>query len=471
MSLTATLFLILYLAGICAAIFNPVAGVALYIFVYHLNPETQWWGAAVQGLGTRMSFTIALATAVGMLVRQPRLQHGARQFPLPYCLALLLGLIALGSLTWGVDLTERGQYQAEKFVKILIFLFILIRCVRTPAHYHAAVYSWLVGVLYLGYEAHGGVGVFEQGRLSAGLGGPDFAESSDMAVHLVATLPLIGAVFFMARSWLGRIFALLTGALAVNMLIMTRTRNALVGLALVAYSCVLTLPRGYRLKGLAAVVAGTLLACHLADPGWWNRMATIADFQQDNAAVGRLTYWNAAIQMASDHPFGIGLGNFHHVVMDYVPGLTILRGAHSTVMACLAELGWPGLLVFLAAIAAVLYQLGRVRRTARDLPAHAELHYYRWQTRFHLGWHATALRAALFGYLGCALFTTRLFSEDFWLLMGFGMCLHNVSKYMAAEQQRETAAPPETSPAAPAETPFPPPRPRRRRVRPAATGD
>lgn len=436
MPLTVLVFWITYVGGVCAAIFNPLIGVALYVIVYHLNPETQWWGASVQWTGLRTSFTVALATGIGMIVRWPQFQHGARQFPLPMVLTILFGVIALGSLGWGVDLTERGQYQAEKFAKSLIFLVILIRCVRTPTHYHVVILSWLIGVLYLGYEARGGVGQLEGGRLSKGLGGGDFAESSDLSVHLVATLPLIGAMFFMARTWWGRTFALVTGALAVDTLIMTRTRNALIGLVVMGVALVFSLPRGYRAKGVLAIIVGAFLAVQLTDPEWWSRMATITHYDSDPAAAWRFTYWHAALDMVNDYPLGVGLGNFHHFIMNYIPGLTYERSAHNTLIACLAELGWLGLFLFLTIIGVVFWRLGAVRRMARALPPIQEIRIYDRTTRFHLGWHAIALRAALLGYLGCGMFTTRLFSHDFWLLVGFSICLHNVSKHMLGEQEQ-----------------------------------
>lgn len=446
MSLTAVAFWIVYGGGVCAAVLNPVVGVVLYVLVYHLNPETQWWGASVQAAGLRTSFTVALATGIGMLLRWPRLAPGARQFPLPMVLAVLFALLAVGSLAWGVQITPRGLYQAQKLVKVLIFVFMLVRCVRTPLHYQAVIVGWLIGVLYVGYEAQGGVARTAQGRLSSGLGGPDFAESSDLAVHLVATLPLVGAVFFMVRTWLGRGLTLLTGALAVNTLIMTRTRNALAGLALVTLGCVLALPRGYRVRGVLAVIAGTLLAVQLTDPGWWRRMETITRYHVDGSATARIVYWQAALQMVADHPFGIGLGNFHHLVMEYVPGLNMIRGAHNTFLACLAELGWPGLGVFVLLLAVTFRRLGRLRRAARDLPDLVDIVLFGRRSRFHLGWHAVALRAGLLGYLGCGLFTTRLYSEDLWLLLGLAMCLSNVSMQIRAAcahatEPRAAAAP------------------------------
>ena len=443
MSFTAIAFWISYVSGVCAAPFAPVAGIVLYILVYHLNPETQWWGDSVRALGLRTSFIVALATGLGMLIRQPPARGETRQFQAPYVLAILFGMMALGSLFWGVDITDRGEYLAEKLVKTLIIVFMVVRCVRTPLHYHFVIVAWLVGAAYVGYEATGGAGLVQAGRLTAGLGGPDFNDSSGLAVHMVAVLPLVGAAFFMARTWWGRAFVLITGALIVNTIIATRTRNVLVGLTVMTLSGVLSLPRGYRLKGLAAVVAGTLLSVQLADPGWWERMATTWHYEQDASAVDRLIFWKASVEMASDYPFGIGLGNFHHFVTKYVPDLDVVRSAHNTYAACLAELGWPGLFIFLLIAGTTVVRLGSVQRLARQWPARTELQFYRWRPGFHLGWHALALRTALLGYLACGFFTTRLFTEDLWLMLGFAMCLVNVTKHLAAEEAHEAATAPE----------------------------
>lgn len=442
MPLTAIVFWITYVSGVCAALFNPVVGMALYVLVYHINPETQWWGDSARAVGLRASFTVAIAAGLGVLIRNSPHKHGARQFPKPYALALAFGLVAIGSMAWGLEITDRGMYQAEKYVKLMIVLFILIRCVRTPAHYHLIVTAWVVGVLYMGYQASGGMGQVVGGRLTAGVGGPDFDDSSALAVHLVATLPLIGATFFTARTWLGRGFALVAGALTVNTLVLTRTRNAIAGLVVIAISTVLCLPRGYRLKGIAAVVVGTLLAMQLADPAWWKRMSSVSDYANDESAMLRIAIWSAALQMSADYPLGIGLGNFHQTVLRYVPQLTDLRSAHNTLITCVTETGWVGLLLLLSIFSIVLWRLGRVRRIARELPPITDIHIFRWRTRFHLGWHALALRAGLLGYLAGAMFTTRLFAEDLWLMLGLAMCLDNVSKGMVAQEAHDAAVVP-----------------------------
>jgi O-antigen ligase len=432
MSLTAIGFWLLYISGVGAALVTPLAGVLLYILVYHLNPEYQWWGESVRATGLRTSMTLIVAIAIGLALRWPRFRGVGRQFSLPIVLGLGVVLLALASTTWGHGPSPRGAFVGEKIVKVMIFVLILIRCVREPRHYHLVIIAWLCGVLYIGYQAFGHVGVYRGARLSEGLGGPDFGDSSGLSAHLVATLPLIGAMFFMVRRWWSRGLVLLTGALAVNTIIMTRTRNAIVGLAVMALVAVLSLPRGYRRKGLLAVAVGGLLALQLTDQGWWRRMSTLSTYRQEWATAKRVEYWRAAVEMARDYPFGIGLGNFHEAVKQYIPGLRITRNAHNTYLQCLAELGYPGLLLFGMVLVVTLRRLNRIRRESTDTGTDFPIDVGGWQTRFHLGWHAMALRAGLCGYLACGMFTTRIWAEDFWILIGLACCLQNVTEKVRA---------------------------------------
>ncbi|HPC21587.1 MAG TPA: O-antigen ligase family protein [Phycisphaerae bacterium] len=437
MPLTAIAFWLVYVSGLCAAVVCPAVGVALYILVYHLHPEAQWWGESVAASGIRTSLTVAAFTALGTLLRRPRSAGGATQFPAPYVLMLALVAYALLTVTWA-DLTWPDTLAtAEKIVKIAIFVFILIRCVRKPEHYCLALLAWIVGVAFLGYQAWGGVGVRMSGRLAIGVGGPDFAESSDLSVHMVASLPLIGAMFFTLRAWLGRGFALLAGALAVNAAILTRTRNALFGLAAITVVAVLQLPKRQRVKGCLGILAGYLLAAQLADPGWWERMKTILDYQQNASAMQRITYWKAAIDMVAQNPAGIGLGQFQLRVQDYTPEDRSRHSAHNTLMTCLAELGIPGAFLFVALVVISLWRLNKLRRW-KDVPTEVVVHLGPGlpRVRFHLGWYAMALQAALVGYLACGMFTTRLWAEGFWILVGLACSLNNVAQELRAAAGR-----------------------------------
>lgn len=451
MALTAVVFWLVYVGGVCAAVVYPVVGVALYIFVYHVNPQTQWWGQSFVEAGLRPSWTVAAATMVGILLRRPRLSNGAKQFPLPIVLALALIAYALLTTTWADPTWLPTSARAEKIVKIGIFLLMLMRCVNTPARYSLVFLSWIAGVAYIGYQAAGGGGHVSGGRLTHGLGGPDFAESSDLTVHLVASLPLLGAAFFLGRAWWFRGLVLVAGALTVNAIILTRTRNAVLGILALVCCAVFWLPRGHRGKGLVAVLVGLALSLPLIDPGWWERMATIRDFRQDSSAVNRLTYWKAALDLAWREPLGVGLDQFPRRVERYLPQ-PAQRSAHNTVLECLAELGVPGAALLFGLMFVTLRRTGALRRAPPLPDADRQITPAPLRLRFHLGWHCATMELAIVGYLASGLFTTRLWAEGFWLLVGLAACLSNIA---ATERAAVIAAPATPVPGGP-EASLPP---------------
>jgi probable O-glycosylation ligase (exosortase A-associated) len=430
--LTAIAFWMLYAVGTCAALARPIYGVLLYIVVYHVNPDYQWWNAGPGGIHIRPSLVAAGATILGILLGGLRSDEPRGRTPLSFILFIGFVLYAGGSLLWGIEISDRGLVQIEKIFKVAIFVWIMHRLVCTPESYTLLLAAWLLGLGYIGYQAWGNVGVSVGGRLTDGIGGPDFSESSTLAAHLVASLPLIGAMFFCAKNAVTRVTVLLIGALTVNTIIMTRTRNVLAGLAALGVVTLFQLPRGYRLKGVLAMLAGVVLSLQLADPGWWARMRSVESYTQDASVLTRFAYWQASLQMAQDYPLGIGVGNFHTTVLEYLPALNMTRSAHSTYHECLAELGYPGLALFIGAIGAALLELRAARRLAIDDDAHIDTGMAGRFFTFHLSWHVMGLFGAIATYLGCALFVTRFFSEDLWLMVGMACCVATIARGMAA---------------------------------------
>lgn len=434
MSLTAIVFWMLYAVGTCAALARPIYGVLLYIVVYHVNPDYQWWNTGPGGIHIRPSLVAAAATVLGMMLNGMRTDEPRGRTPLSLILFILFVLYAGGSLLWGIEISDRGLVQVEKIFKVAIFVWLMHRLVCTPESYTLLLAAWLLGLGYIGYQAWGNVGVSVGGRLTDGIGGPDFSESSTLAAHLVASLPLIGAMFFCAKNLSTRIVVLGIGALTVNTIIMTRTRNVLAGLAALGVVTLFHLPRGYRLKGVLAMLAGVVLSLQLADPGWWARMRSVETYTQDASVLTRFAYWQASLQMAQDYPLGIGVGNFHTTVLEYLPALNMTRSAHSTYHECLAELGYPGLALFIGAIGAALLELRSARRRVMNADTHLDAGLAGRCFSFHLSWHVMGLFGAIATYLGCALFVTRFFSEDLWLLVGMACCVATIAHRVAADE-------------------------------------
>ncbi len=443
MSFTEIIFWIVFVGGGLGAMFNPTLGILVYILVYHLYPESQWWGANVRALELRTSFVIALTTTIGMLINWKRFSRPEKQFPIMYVMMLVFLAYCLVTYLAGVQPAGGifSRMRIDKLARISIFVFLLIRIIRTMTQFRWLLWSWMAGTIYIGYEAWSGVGSNESGRLSSYLGGADFNQSSGLSAHLVPMTAIAGFLFFSSQSKRGKFFALLAAAFAINTIILTRTRNAVPGLIVLVVVGLIRLPRGLRIKCVVGLIIGSACAMQLTDKAWWDRMATLKNPDQDTSIVRRYDYWQAAVEMAADHPWGVGIGQFRNFVPSYVQNLDVGRSAHSTYFQCLAELGYPGLFLYLLVIATSFYHFEGARRVGRGWRAlqlkHPELALE--QREIHL--LATANGVAVCGFLVCAAFTSRLWVEGLWVLMAMSCCLRNIAACLQVRMREVSPSP------------------------------
>ncbi len=445
--MTLILFMGLYMAGLVATLLNPIWGAATYVWVYHINPHGHWWSEPINAVGLRSSFTVAAFLALSILIYRPTLARNAQQFSLGIMGLLLFAFWTLTTTLWS-DSPDRATMLADKAIKMSLFALMLVRCVNCARNYQILVMVWVASVGYLGYLAYTGQGGVERSRLTRGVGGPDFSDSNMLAAHLVATLPLMLALFFSLKNWFARIGVAGIALLCFNTIVMTRSRGAFVGLAVMLLVAMFSLPRGYRWRGFLIVMVAILGCVQLADPGWWTRMATITAHADDAAVTDRLLFWNAALRMGYEHPFGIGIGAFQERIVQEVAEINVVRAAHNAYLETFAELGWPGLVRLLTVAAATLYQLTRMG-AMKHPPCEAVFRNRPWAADVHLAWCAVGLRAALVGYGVCAVFITVTYCETIWLLIAMAASLKNVGAQMQAnaERDREVIPAPQSPPA------------------------
>jgi len=181
---------------------------------------------------------------------------------------------------------------------------------------------------------------------------------------------------------LGAFFSMYAPVVLVSALFLTKglTRFALLGLlvfgvtALVyteSRACLLALPLGLCMllcasgRGHYGAVGLLLVLVLWAFPDLLPEKATerfettyTADSlgtnpQLELSAAARLDVWQAAWQMASEHPLGLGFAQFHQEIRHYVRSDTSVLDAHNYYFLALAEFGFPGLIVLLY----VLYRM------------------------------------------------------------------------------------------------------------------
>ncbi len=423
-------YFIMFWSGCAMAIVNPIYGVMTYMLVYQANPTVTWWGLPLVKIGMRFSLFAAGATILGLIFGRRRVPDVRDGFSVWEMSIVGLVLIAALNLVLGIGIYPSTSQAMDKFWKIILFVLILTRLASTRKNLRLVIWSLVAGSMYIGYDAYTAPpDAFLMGRLER-IGGPDFSTTSGAAAHLVAMLPIIGGAYLIAPNWRYRVFAAVTGALTFNAVILCRTRSAFLGLCFGILTAILFAPRIKRFRIYLLLALGALAAFSLTDGNFWIRMNTLTSregLQTDSAARSRQEIWQAAYEMLSDYPLGVGPGNFTQKIGDYNP-VHRWRASHNSVVACFTELGVQGGVLFLFIMAGSVRQLQRAAKLARycDHPTETAVLAY-------------ALFASFVTYAVTALGTQRLYCESFWWVMALPLCLHRATArevYKTEEEPR-----------------------------------
>lgn len=428
MPLRSIAFLLFFLGSSATSLVYPMAGVICYLVLYHVYPETTWWGKSLAPLGLRYSFICGACLLVGTVLNLNRLRFGRRAFhPVEWAILFFLLAMLLSTAT-GMGWDGRAELLLDKMVKVFLFALLMSHVVVTQRGLWQLVVVLCLAALYLGHEAYVAPrGAFANNRLN-GIGGPDFRESSGLAIHLCALLPFV-VVLFRQKFWLWKGLAFLAAGFAVNAVILCRTRSAVVAGGLAGMLSLAYVPRRHRRWLVAMFCLGCCGALYLSDQYFWDRVATVfaSEDQRDQSAASRLEIWGTAWEMIKAHPFGVGIGHFMTEIGKYTENPAIARrDAHNSYVLCVAELGWLGAAAYLATLALAWRTLGRSSRLVRECLPDAD----------RLTLIIFANRIGLLVYILAGLFSSRLYSEGQWLLIAITVCVARTVENEVRGQER-----------------------------------
>lgn len=263
-------------------------------------------------------------------------------------------------------------------------------------------------------------------RLSGAIG-----EKNRFAQVLVVTLPI---ALVMARGRRGRAAAvfLVSAAFILMGIAFSGSRGGAVGVVLVVV--VLVAVKAISLRSLM-VAGGAVAGLLLLLPTYRNRVASSASIGEgvsssevDGATLSRITSNLAAFDMFVDHPLlGVGPGGYPVRYESYAEliGLKVRDGTrqpHNLYLHIASELGYAGLLVFLAMFATLIWRLwvmsrSDARRGVVD-PVHA------------------GMLGGLVGYAATGVFLHLSFERFFWALLA----LSDVATRVLPVRSSEAAA-------------------------------
>jgi putative inorganic carbon (HCO3(-)) transporter len=182
-------------------------------------------------------------------------------------------------------------------------------------------------------------------------------DPNDLAQFLIVDISLLGCFWIPRRAMRNFVVVIIPASYLLLGVALSRSRGAI--LALIVMLVMLLQKRmgnfGYVVGGVFGVLGIGAMA-----------VLTGRDLSMsEDSAAGRLDAWYAGMQMFKSSPvFGVGFDRFteHHYLT-----------AHNSYMLCLAELGFPGFLIWLGILVSSLFQLRAIAAFPANTPAAADL--------------------------------------------------------------------------------------------------
>ena len=341
---------------------------------------------------------------------------------------ILMGGIILATAPFSIWPGGSISTFTEIYSKIILIFVLIVNTLTSRKRVEQFVWLIVIASSYIAFRAvldsARGINLVENGRVQGAVGGM-FKNPNDLALNMVAVIPLAASLSMRAVTLFGRASAALGALLMVGAVIASQSRSGTIGLAVIVAIMGVYLVRRKPAIACAGVLA-LLLALPLLPASYWHRLSSITDETQDDTGSreARRTLLRESFAAFLQHPItGVGAGQFKNY--DPEGREQPWRESHNVVLQVAAELGVVGLfmLLFLIARAGMAgRQTQRLLRRASGLPGRGS----RGRTgaslvtpdeaQWFLG-HSAAMTAALAGWFFCALFASVAYNWTFYYLL------------------------------------------------------
>lgn len=367
----------------------------------------------------------ALSIGLYLLQKSPRRQMGLLYSPTT---VWLIGLVAWGALSVPAALNQGLAFHSwTDYARTMIMCFVVAASVRLPRDIARLLLVYFgVTVAYVAVV----LSRFQLGGDNWRLGDLYTYDANDLATFIVTAMPF-GLYFVIGqRRLVWRLLAI--GGLIVLAVGLIRSGSRggfLAFLAVGAFVLLMmtTIPKRSRVGGLVVIL---IVLLGTANDKYWTQMQTIVHYDQDynvTSETGRVRIWKRGIGYMEDHPlFGVGMRNFPVAEGTISPiarlrerGIGVWWGAaHNTYVQVGAELGFPGLLLYLGVIGTAFASLRRAaRRALRAHPQGGEV------SRL-----AQSLMAALVGFAVGSFFLSLAYADMLYMLIALTIGLTKAAR-------------------------------------------
>jgi len=401
---------IIVVIGTFYALISPFYGLMFYLWNAYFRPEEWIWWVDLRVL--HLSWLIGVYVVFRTFLSAPDLRIGSRTV----LIFLFLIQAVVGTLTSEHPVLSMSFLQ--DFFKVLLISYLIVVLVTDRWRLRTTL---IVIALSLGFECakQGWVGTFRAPGARNDNTIAFLGDNNGVALGTMMLVPILGALAQTAtRRWEKYAFRFVAVGVFLRG-ITTYSRGGFVAAAVLGAFVFMRSER--KMRALIGVVAIAALVFMVMPQQYWHRVNTITtnEEEMDESAAGRLHFWRIATEMARAKPLtGVGLNGFAASYATYDPagGFGEQRQTHSTWFGVLAELGLPGLMLFVANLFMAIGSCWRVAREARGDPEKRDF-----------GIYANALIISLVVFATGGSFLSSQYNEMLWHLIGLSTALSVVA--------------------------------------------
>lgn len=318
-------------------------------------------------------FSIAVP-ALFLLDRRAQLQCAAAlRRPLTR-VVLLLAMMAAISVPTSLWPGMSFEYLVKNLLPAIVLSLAVMGAIASLTDARRVVWAQVLGASLYAVTILTRFDIGPDGRL----GNLVFYDSNDLGMLLVCTVPFTVYLMRHARGTIPRALAAVSLMLCLLTIVKTGSRGAFLGLLAVSLYLVFRFASVHLSTRLLVVGAAVAAFAIGAGNTYWTAMGTLLKPTQDynwvgNQSGGRMTVWGRGIGYMEGRPFsGVGLAAFPIAEgtisplakqQTYGDGLK-WSAAHNSFVQVGAELGVPGLVLFVAIVWLTFRTAARLSRDA-----------------------------------------------------------------------------------------------------------
>jgi O-antigen ligase len=387
------------------------AALFLFTIILYARPAEFYPSAATKSL----ALIVGIVTLVVFAVTQVSLEGTFTARPREVNLVLLFALTGLLSIPLAIDPAPAWNDFSGTFIRGIATFIVIINVVRTEGRLKALLFVAVATAVVLSFQAMNSyrLGLMTvEGYRAAGVGSGIFANTNDMALHLVTMLPISIAYFFGSRAGLWKVIHALCATIMIFGIFLSYSRGAFIGMLVVLVFFALKLGRGSKLQ-LTLLLVGVFAAIAvLAPTGYGSRLLTIfmPGLDSSGSADSRRGELFRSIYVALRHPLlGIGMGN-------YQPNMSY-RGlvTHNSYTQVAAEMGITAMVLYTMFIVSPLRKLATIVRET--------LAVGQTSTFYYLG---LGLQASLLVFMVSSFFLSVAYVWNVYYLIGYAVCFRRI---------------------------------------------